>query len=260
MKTSSSLLIAGILGASALASHAAIITWGGAQGISGDSDVSTAGTLVRALNLGGAGVPATSVNGVNFQSFAIPGGTNAVTVGNFTFKNADPLKTVSSTPTSLGQALSVNYTTLLTTAALLNADQHFTLTMAGLTVGRTYQFETWVNNSNRGFFTGIRSFTTSVGDGNGNTVSLYSGDNGVGSGGPALTGQFVIGTFLASSATQDIGFTSGEIDGVVNAFQLRLLPAAAAVPEPGSALAGMLALGVCLSGLGRRNRRETAQA
>ena len=61
---------------------AALITWGSATTISGDTDVSTSGTLVGAFNIGGTGVPSTTVNGVTFQSFAV-GSTTGGTVANF---------------------------------------------------------------------------------------------------------------------------------------------------------------------------------
>src|SRR4051812_43188466 len=63
------------------ASHGAVITWGAATNISGISDVTTAGTLVGAFNLGADGVSQATVNGVTFAPFAYTAPTT--TVGNF---------------------------------------------------------------------------------------------------------------------------------------------------------------------------------
>ena len=60
--------------ATSITAHAAVITWGAAQNITGDSDVSLADSLVRAFNLDGSGtVASTTVNGVTFEPFGIPG-------------------------------------------------------------------------------------------------------------------------------------------------------------------------------------------
>ena len=49
-----------------------VVTWGTATGITGDSDVSTNGTLIYAYNLGASGVTSTTVNGVTFDAWTIP--------------------------------------------------------------------------------------------------------------------------------------------------------------------------------------------
>jgi hypothetical protein len=76
----------GLLAATALAmmatTHAALVTWGAPQNITCDSDVSTAGTLVGALNIGATGVGSTTVNGVTFTGVAVTGSNN-VTSGIF---------------------------------------------------------------------------------------------------------------------------------------------------------------------------------
>ena len=48
------------------------------------ADVSTAGTLVGAVNLGDLGVSSTTVNGVLFQGLGLDFGTPSATSGNFT--------------------------------------------------------------------------------------------------------------------------------------------------------------------------------
>ena len=142
-------------------------------------------------------------------------------------------------------------------------------------VGQNYLFQAWVNDSTRSYPgpvspTGTdQPFKLCITDITGHAALLYAGDNGIGAGAiganrPPSPGQYVIGSFTADNVSQQIEFGNPQIDGVVNGFQLRTLggpgPAPAVVPEPGSALAGMLALGVCLGGLTRRNRRQAAEA
>ena len=50
---------------------AATINWGAPTLISGASDVSTVGTTYAAVNFGGAGAPAVTVNGVTFQPLTV---------------------------------------------------------------------------------------------------------------------------------------------------------------------------------------------
>jgi len=69
-------------------------------------------------------------------------------------------------------------------------------------------------------------------------------------------GQFAIGTFIADNASQQISFNAGVISPTfINGFQLRATGAiGTAVPEPGSALVGLMVLGLCGTRLGRRQR------
>jgi MYXO-CTERM domain-containing protein len=53
----------------------------------------------------------------------------------------------------------------------------------------------------------------------------------------------VIGTFTADATSQQIFYANGEINGWVNGFQLRQV--VSSVPEPGTALAGLVAVGLC---------------
>ncbi len=236
------ILAASILGFTALASHAAVVSWGAAQGIAGDSDVSTAGTLVGAFNLGGTGVSSPAVNGVTFTGFAVPSGSTNVTSGNFNLTSpgisfAGNSLTTGSAPFS---TLSAPYQALLSSATGGSGSGPITLNISGLAIGQNYQFQWWTNDS-----VGLVGTQTATA---GNAVTLASNTGGFGG-----LGQFAVGTFTADATSQSIVFTSSNVP-LLDAFQLRNL-SASAVPEPGSALAGMLALGVCLSGLGARQRR-----
>jgi hypothetical protein len=222
------LVVSSTLLATAASSHAALVTWGAPTTIAGDSDVSTVGVLEAASNLGPVGVASPTVNGVFFT------GSGSASLG---------------TTTSSVLPLSADYQTLLNSAFILDADNTLTLQLSGLTVGENYLFQVWVNNSDRDFSGFSRGdFSVIVSDDLGSEVELYAGDNGIGVGPgdtnlPPTLGQYVIGTFNADATLQNINFLSGEIDGVVNGFQLRRITASPAVPEPGTALAGLALVG-----------------
>jgi hypothetical protein len=241
---------------------AAPISWGMATYISGDTDVDTTGTLVRAFSLNGAG---TIVNTVSFEAFTAPNqffdpATTAATVGNFTlsgdlFFGSDDIRSTNAPFTTLSSA----YQSLLGSAAITTGDA--TLVMAGLTVGQTYEFEVWANDSAETFHGGYELSASSPGD---SAVSLKSGyDAGYDPPQPdcyfvnqchydGKLGQFAIGTFIADGSTQTVDFSPGEV-GVINGFQLRQL--ATQVPEPGTlALTGM-AVFALLATRRRANRK-----
>jgi hypothetical protein len=214
----------------------ASITWDTPQNISGVGDVSTAGTLVGAANVGDVGVPSTTVNGVTFQSFAAPGGNG--TSGMFTMTAGGggvfQSNNGGASPNPPFSSLDSNYQTLLS-SYVVPLFSPVTLTMSGLTVGMQYQFQFWSNLSSQMF--GYQITATA-----GNSVSLSSNVDGANGG----LGQWVIGTFTADAAFQSINFIGDGDGGFLNGFQLRLAPNGTSVPESGSTLA---LLGVALSGL-----------
>jgi hypothetical protein len=225
--------------------------WAGAEGspliwqspvtISGDSDVSTTGSLVAAFNMFGTTV---AVNGVTFTAFSVTAGSTTATNGNFSFSESPAMLV---TPNNLGSAsapfsnLSANYRTLLSTAISTSDNNTLTLTMTGLTLGLTYQFQWWVNASNfpnSGFDTTATSGPQ--------VVTLDSNTTNANGG----VGQMVIGTFSAGANFQTIAFTGTNSTQAptVNAFQLRV------IPEPGS-LALLAVGGASIAALLRQRRR-----
>ena len=225
--------------ATSITTHAAIITWGAATNITptatGElSDVSTNGSLIGAFNVGDTGVAAATLNGVNFQSFAVPNGSAGATVGNFTIATAPA--GANNIGFGLGAApfstLSSAYQTFL--ASGLHQGFGFTLTISGLNVGTQYEFQWWANSSNAGQAT---SSATA-----GNTVTLLTRNPE----GPGSVGQFALGTFTANSATQSVAF-GGSLP-TLNGFQVRQ------VPEPSTW--ALLGLGLpALLASRRRNRK-----
>ncbi len=215
------------------------VNWGlGPQTITGDSDVSTLGTLVDAFALGNAGISSTTVNGVTFVPFVFPdfsfSNPNTVTSGNYNFTEdefADGnglLVNYSGLGTDSGAyiTLSTGYQALLGNGGGSTAPTTLILTISGLTTGQTYLFQWWDNNSSlTTSFTGLELNTVSTAD---NAATLAGNDGTAGS-----VGQFAIGTFTATSANEEIDFNGSSADGnasdpMLNAFQLRV----ADVPEP----------------------------
>ena len=253
--------------------QAANITWGAAQNIAADSDVSTTGVLVRAANLTPLS-PATTtaasftsalntsetVNGVTFavQTRPAPTGTT------YTLANGDVFVASENTgagpgtaasqfagfggPSSGGTPANSPFNTLVTVAyqrmlstAWWNdganesslptpstpaASARYTITLNGLTSGRRYELQVWVNDSrlsnlgeaNTNLFTTFSDGATSV-DLQHNVNNFLGG-----------IGQFAIGTFTADATSQSLTMTGGtigpdvtgnNISSLLNAYQLR---------------------------------------
>jgi hypothetical protein len=247
MKKTTLLLSAAVLAATLLPQNVnadppvAPITWEPAKNITGDSDVSTLGTLLYAYNIGAAGVASTTVNGVHFSSFAFPPdqSNQTVTVGDLTFTENPGLLISSNLLSSVSgnfSSLSSDYQTLLGTGG--SADQGGTIgaTLGGLTVGQNYLIQWWSNDSAL-LYGGFFAQTEASQDGNPSTVTLDSNlPNSMGG-----LGQYAIGTFTATDSF--VNFNLNGIGGLplINAFQIRDVTSAA-VPEPGQVAASLLLL------------------
>jgi hypothetical protein len=269
MKTNKSTFIqlAAVLFAAGLATStgaAATIDWGsGAHTITGSiSEVSTAGTIVNAFAFSTAdSAVSTTVNGVTFDPWAFPAldfgsysGQTTTSQGNYSFtENQGFLLGYDNLSYGSGafSSLSAEYAVLLSSGASSTFYDTLSLTISGLTIGKTYEFQWWANNS---------SFASSPADGvspgystatAGNIVGLNANDgSNLGS-----LGQFAIGTFTADALTQQIDFNGSSFygtDPMINAFQLRDI---AEVPEPSTmALATLWGSGVIL--LFRRRKSQ----
>jgi hypothetical protein len=229
---------------------AALITWGAAQIISGDSDVSTDGTLVYAYNFG-TNATAPTINGVTFAAFHLPapftGAGVPVTVGAVSISESPGNlfgNIVLSGAAAPFSSLSTSYQALLGSGAMGGAPVTLSLVLGGLTAGQMYDFQWWSNDSSGA---APVSFTAARSSAQGEIpVAL---DPGFGLGG---VGEYAIGRFTADGSSQTIAFSSlsAGLLPLINGFQLRQVQAS--VPAPSVAL---LALGgLALTLLWRRQR------
>jgi len=211
------------------AAPAATITWGAPIGITGDSDVSTAGTTINAVNLGTSGfADTTTVNTITFNGASPSGGT--LVSGDFSFASFVGNGRFSTTSAPYAN-LASEYQDLLR-SGLETGSGSYTLTMSSLTAGSNYQFQFWCDNST----TNSGQITATAG----NAVTLSSNPSGISGG----LGQFAIGTFTADSSSEMIIFASSDQYAYLNGAQLSLL--SPVVPEPGAtALFGLALAGVC---------------
>lgn len=222
------------------------ITWGTAQTISGDADVSTAGTLVYAYDFGTTAVTGATVGGVTFAAFGIVNGTTTATVGNLELVEYPGRLAAYSNLGGSGAPytlLSSGYQTLLGSGGSADNPSTISVELGGLTVGRQYSVQWWSSNSsgvtgNFGFFLG----STTAEDPFSNQVTLSASG----------LGQYVIGTFTATGTTQyfDLNAPGGQNAPLINALQLRDVTATAV---PGSA--GLVSTISAVFGLTRRRRR-----
>jgi hypothetical protein len=220
------------------------IAWGPPTTISGDTDVSTDGTLIAAFNTGGPDISTTTVNGVTFTALALHG--NTFTSGNFTFFHNNPGPAFlfndhvgSSKPPF--SALSPSYQALLSS---FTGGAPFNLTISGLTTGQSYEFEWWTNISSSSGLSGVFATATA-----GNSVALHEDTTGLVGG----VGQFAIGTFTADGPTETIAFSGAPLTlAIVDGFELR------EIPEPSSL--ALFVLGGAVAAAWRRWRSHVRPA
>lgn len=222
-------LWAALLSALAVCSHAAPIVWSLAEDITGDSDVSTAGRPVYAVNLGGRvdGKPVnTTINGVTFAGAVTDGVAGVFSWSVSQGKSGWSNNAYAPSYHRLGPIDNLGGAYRLLLQSGIRADNAegnagvATLTLRGLTVGRQYQVQIWSNDSGWNENAYARSIeATSPG---GHPVSLDANTSKEGAGG---LGHYILGSFTATATSQDITFTShtrGAGTGVLlNAFQLR---------------------------------------
>jgi hypothetical protein len=221
------------------------ISWTSPTTVSGPNDVSATGGLVEAVNTGsdqnGSGAT-TTVNGVTFVGWPVNGGgVNFSPGGHFSFVAAPGY--FHSSFNGFGSAvppfssLPASYQTLLGwgnfSISSTNPNDFtgaLTLTISGLIVGASYQFQWWTNDS-RPFAIGPVTATTGA-----TGVSLSPNTTNAAGG----LGQFATGTFVADGPTQSIVFSTTGNAVLVSGFQLRVIPEPSAISllMTGAALAG----------------------
>ena len=182
------------------------ITWGAPTTVSGDGDVNTLGTPLYAY----AGTAAT-VNGVAFT--AVSSGATWGNVSLTSFGNYYAAFGSASAPFS---GLTAGYQSMLSGGAYGGLTTG-TVTLNGLTSGHSYSVQIWVNDSRSGAVTPFRTETATSTGGN----SVIPAYNVLQTGGGV--GQYVVGTFLANSASETFTLTPNPSTGSVqlNAINVR---------------------------------------
>lgn len=231
-----------------------MISWNSAQNITGDSDVTTNGALVYAYSIGFTNVVNAQVNGVHFVPWAIPN-------NNSTSSNIGSAR-ITETPapgylisydtmgTSSGafKTLSAQYQLLMQSCISSTSGGTLSLTVGGLTVGNSYQIQLWANNSALLADTPTQTTATATGSVvlNTNVSSTYG-----------ALGQYVIGTFVATSTSSVISLTGGGTSNkpMINAFQLRDITP---VPEPSTYVFATIATCI-LASIARRPTHRAAR-
>lgn len=219
-------LVSVALMGSSLAMSAPII-WGSAQNTTGALDVLTSGSLVEAFNAGSSAGPVT-VNGV-------------------TFANTDALLPLTTTQNMLNGANSgdAGYNQLLNTVDF-GGGVSTSLSIGGgnLLAGSNYLLQVW--------FTDLRTCCSGrnmiFGDGLGGNVTINAAGAGL--------GQFAVGQFTASAASQTLALIQGGNFANVHltGYQVRMLEDVNPVPVP--APLSLLGLGLLLLGVRGKKLRK----
>lgn len=228
-----------MLGLPAVLAAQAVINWGTPTYISGDTDVEVAAgaTMVWAYNFTS---DSTSVvlNGVTFSPNAGTGADLSITTtsGSLFYANPSAFGTGASFYTT---GLSAQYQALMQSAIywdLIGFTTPDIITLNNLTVGQAYSVQIWVNDSRVGYFDRVNL----IADDSGHSVPLRFNN-----GSSASFGQYVIGTFTATSTTEALLFSPASGNALqVNAMTLQ------ALPEPGTW--ALLGFGVLATALLRR--------
>jgi len=201
-----------------------IITWDAAQNITGDSDVSLEGKLVRA----DGGASAATVNGVAFADTLTTQSRDSLTYSSTVDSFYCPSPPARNTEPFGGPGqfskLSAGYQTILK-SAVSTGPGTATMTLGGLTKGQAYLVQLWVNDS-RGP-SGATQDRTQILDGT--AVMKYNvphADGGL--------GQYIIGRFTATGPTQSFTIVGAGTNGgaeSVSAYQLRAIAGPPLTPK-----------------------------
>lgn len=230
------------LAAAQSASAQSAITFGTPTTISGDSDVSTQGTLLTAIATGSTTTGTATVNGVTFNLVGPGGGGNVVITGGTGYN----FNGTYGTPFS---GLSTGFQTVLRQNDFHDPG-NLGVTLNSLTPGHNYQFQLFVSDP-RGA-TGRQDY---IDDGLGHTSANIAFNTSSGAAGNGGLGQFINGTFTAVGSSE--GFTVLPVTGSggvsqINGFQLRDI-----TPTPEPSQAAVFGLGILgLAGMVLKARKR----
>lgn len=222
--------------AAGMPATASTITWGTAQNISSDGDVTTTGTLLYAYQFGNSLTGTTTVNGVAFQPFNVANESSTATTGNVTLSaTASSSVMYSYDVLTSGSApfanLPGNYQNLLSSGVVSTIYDNpygapLDIQLGGLTAGSSYLVQWWSCATDYiGMYQTVASGSPNV------TLDSNTTDTAGG------LGQYAIGTFTATGSSQTMtlqGLTmnSSPYDApTINALQVRLSGSPGPVPE-----------------------------
>lgn len=185
----------------------AAVAWGAWKEITGNTDVNTNGSAVKAYVFGSA-APAAAINGVTFTRFAAQ---SVDTLSGFTTPSSDVFGSANA-PYS---GFTSDYKKILGSAAY--GGRNASMTLNSLTPGQWYEVQVWVNDSRA--LAGGRTVRI-----NGSAFLNHN------PGGPSdnlayegNTGHHMTGTFRASAASQRFDFVASA-SAQINGLQLRAIP------------------------------------
>jgi acetyl esterase/lipase len=203
--------------------RAQVVAWQTPTGIQGDSDISTAGTYVDAIQTyagphvqGGSG-PATMVkigdtvfNLITGADATYGDGTISVTAppkALFFSSNTNPIQSGQFNAFPTGPQFSADYSALVSNGSFFNAGPIGSINFSKLTAGHIYQVQIWCFVQDGA--TSLTNFT----DDSGNTLTLDAAVHVPKTG--SLTagssyGQFALGWFQAKDTTASIDWAAGE--------------------------------------------------
>lgn len=210
------------------------ITWQTPLTISaaGSPDVVTTGTLLGTwAPFNGNASSGITVNGVTFQAFAdLPGASTTLDNGGNNGTYASP-----------GTA-DTGYNNLLNAGAFGNGSGPYTLSWNGMTLGDTYLVQLWVNDG-RNSTVNQRTETLTGGANTSLSLAYGSGDSGA--------GQYIVGTFVAGSASETLTLTPGPAfpSAQFNLLQVRDITP---VPEPSAMALSLAGFGLLICLLRKR--------
>jgi hypothetical protein len=183
------------------------------QDITNDEDVSLAGTLVRAANL--AGASDVTINGVSFKTYQLP--TSPYTLPNGDVVTPSDTQKVNSydgfgAKSDPFTRLSTAYQALLQrgfyndgSLSTASSSAQYTLTVNGLTAGRAYLLQMWVNDSRASNLNQSNALLYATLSDGVNNIVLRQNKAGQAGG----TGQYAIVVFEATGSSKSFTLTGG---------------------------------------------------
>ncbi len=191
----------------AASARAAVVTFGAPTTLTGNADVSVAGSPAFAYDWS----TTQTVNGVTFKATTVTAGNvgTDLTLAGFGTRNA----TAYTSTVNPFNGFPAAYKAVLIGSVYGGGTG--TVTLNGLTAGHQYQVQVWVNDPRAGATT---NRTQNITGGGGNTQLLKFNTNRA-NGSP---GQYTLGAFTANAASQ--AFTLAPVSGTVeqlNAIQVR---------------------------------------